>query len=722
MEDLADQYTKLKEELDDKDAIKRYVRLKNEMDSIKVEDILTQEEIVEDAEEIIEEEEEIIEKFTDKEPIKKYIQIKLELDAIKKENRIRAEEDKKQRDKKALEDKKRREEKTLGQMEFLFSSLKEEEKQVVKELEITEEVINGKVEEKPFPSYESVVNVISKQESIKDKTELQEQPVDSISDRIDKLEKSIRKIIFAEHGGGLDPNKISASLIPTTTNTYSLGSSDRTWKDLHLSGSTLIIGDTSLASSELTVLDDVTLGTVSANKAVIVDANKDITGFRNVNAASYSIGGTAITSTADELNLLDGVSGLVQSDFTKLAAVTSTADELNLLDGVSGLVQSDLTKLAAINATAAEINLIDGGTSRGTTAVVSGDGILINDDGTMRMTNVDTISTYFASHSVGGGNIVTTGALNSGSITSGFGTIDTGSSNITTTGTVSAGNLTVSGTTTTVNSTVMTVVDPIIHLQTASGGGALGTDTNKDVGLALQYHTGSAAKTAFLGFDDSAGKLTFIPDASLSSEVVSGTAGTIVANLEGAVTGDVTGNADTATALATGRTIGMTGDVVWTSASFTGSGNVTGAATIQAGSVENSMLADDAVGADELASDAVVNASVASGAAIALSKIATTTVSRALVSSGTGVISASDITTTELNRLDGIGSTVVGLTDSQTLTNKILTSPVLNTGVSGTAVLDEDNMTSNSSTKIATQQSIKAYIEATSTAMAIALG
>jgi hypothetical protein len=869
MEDLADQYTKLKEELDNKDSIKRYIRLKNEMDSIKIEDILTQEEIVEDAEEIIEEEE-IIEKFTDKEPIKKYIQIKLELDAIKKENRIRAEEDKKQR-----------EEKTLGQMEFLFSSLKEEEKQVVKELEITEEVINGKVEEKPFPSYESVVNVISKQESIKDKTELQEQPVDSVSDRIDKLEKSIRKIIFAEHGGGLDPNKISASLIPTTTNTYSLGSSTRTWKDLHLSGSTLIIGDTSLASSELTVLDGVTLGTVSANKAVIVDANKDITGFRNVNAASYSIGGTAITSTSAELNLLNGVSGLVQADFTKLAAVTSSAVELNLLDGVSGLVQSDLTKLAAINATAAEINLIDGGTSRGTTAVVSGDGILINDEGTMRMTNVDTISTYFASHSVGGGNMVTTGALDSGSITSGFGTIDTGSSNITTTGTVSAGNLTVSGTTTTVNSTVMTVVDPIIHLQTASGGGALGSDTNKDVGLALQYHTGSAAKTAFLGFDDSAGKLTFIPDATLSSEVVSGTAGTIVAALEGNAstattlatartiggtsfdgstniavalsatttalatartiggvsfdgtaninlpgvnasgTQDTSGNADTATALATGRTIGMTGDVVWTSASFTGSGNVTGSATIQAGSVENSMLADDAVGADELAANAVVNASVAAGAAISLSKIATTTVNRVLETSGTGVISASAITTTELalldgsssgsivnskaviysgtgtiagtlstvaqgnvtslgtltsltidnvlingstightgdtdlmtlssgiltvagevsmttldiggtnvtstaaelNRLDGIGSAVVGLSDTQTLTNKTLTSPVFDTDVSGTAVLDEDSMESNSSTKIATQQSIKAYIEATSTAMSIALG
>jgi hypothetical protein len=62
-------------------------------------------------------------------------------------------------------------------------------------------------------------------------------------------------------------------------------------------------------------------------------------------------------------------------------------------------------------------------------------------------------------------------------------------------------------------------------------------------------------------------------------------AGTVTADLTGNVTGNVTGNADTATALATGRTIGMTGDVVWTSASFDGSGNVTGTATIQPDSV-----------------------------------------------------------------------------------------------------------------------------------------
>jgi hypothetical protein len=60
-----------------------------------------------------------------------------------------------------------------------------------------------------------------------------------------------------------------------------------------------------------------------------------------------------------------------------------------------------------------------------------------------------------------------------------------------------------------------------------------------------------------------------------------------------------------------------------------------------------------------------------------------------------------------------IDSTVTTLTGSQTLTNKTLTSPVLNTGVSGTAVLDEDNMASDSATQLATQQSIKAYVDTT---------
>ena len=59
----------------------------------------------------------------------------------------------------------------------------------------------------------------------------------------------------------------------------------------------------------------------------------------------------------------------------------------------------------------------------------------------------------------------------------------------------------------------------------------------------------------------------------------------------------------------------------------------------------------------------------------------------------------------------------ISLTDNaDTSTNKTFTTPtitsgVFNTGVSGSAVLDEDNMASDSATKLATQQSIKAYVD-----------
>ena len=70
---------------------------------------------------------------------------------------------------------------------------------------------------------------------------------------------------------------------------------------------------------------------------------------------------------------------------------------------------------------------------------------------------------------------------------------------------------------------------------------------------------------------------------------------------------------------------------------------------------------------------------------------------------GTGITAnANDIT---------IDSTVATLTGTQDLTNKTLTSPVIDTGISGTAFLDEDTMSSDSATKVASQQSIKAYVD-----------
>ena len=161
------------------------------------------------------------------------------------------------------------------------------------------------------------------------------------------------------------------------------------------------------------------------------------------------------------------------------------------------------------------------------------------------------------------------------------------------------GNLDVNGTTTTLDSTNSTITDRLIEL----GNGTTGTPAN-DMGLVFER---GSSDNAFIGWDESADKFLVgtgsFTGASTGDLTV--TTGTLVANLEGNVTGNVTGNADTATALATGRTIGMTGDVVWTSASFDGSGNVTGSATIQADAVEQSMIADDAVGSDQIADNAV---------------------------------------------------------------------------------------------------------------------
>ena len=61
------------------------------------------------------------------------------------------------------------------------------------------------------------------------------------------------------------------------------------------------------------------------------------------------------------------------------STITSTPAELNLLDGVSGLVQADFTKLAAVDATATELNMLDAGTSGSSVTLADGDSIIIGD-------------------------------------------------------------------------------------------------------------------------------------------------------------------------------------------------------------------------------------------------------------------------------------------------------------------------------------------------------
>jgi hypothetical protein len=95
------------------------------------------------------------------------------------------------------------------------------------------------------------------------------------------------------------------------------------------------------------------------------------------------------------------------------------------------------------------------------------------------------------------------------------------------------GNLTVQGTTVTVDSTVTNVSDPIFTLGTGPNGAAPSTDDNKDRGIAFRWHNGSTAKIGFFGYDDSAANFTFIPDATITNEVVTGTKGAIDINIAG---------------------------------------------------------------------------------------------------------------------------------------------------------------------------------------------
>ena len=114
--------------------------------------------------------------------------------------------------------------------------------------------------------------------------------------------------------------------------------------------------------------------------------------------------------TVTSAQIVDGA--IVDADINSSAAIAFS--KMANLTASRLLVSDGSGDVSVSNVTSAEALLLDGGTARGTTAVASGDGILINDGGTMRITNVDTVSTYFASHNVGGGNIVTTGTIGTG--------------------------------------------------------------------------------------------------------------------------------------------------------------------------------------------------------------------------------------------------------------------------------------------------------------------
>ena len=221
--------------------------------------------------------------------------------------------------------------------------------------------------------------------------------------------------------------------------------------------------------TELNYLDGTALGTVVASKVLAVDANKDITGFRNV-----TLTGELDAATLDVSGNIDvdGVANLDNTDIDGSLTVDGAVD---------------------INATTFDVD------ASGLVSIDSSDsnGIKIGVNSSSKPVTIG----HTTSEVTVGDNLTVTG------------------------------NLTVSGTTTTVNSSTVAIADPIFEI------GADGSDDNLDRGIKMKYNAGGAAKSAFMGFDESDNKFAFIPDATDTSNVFSGTIGTLKANIEAGNTG-----------------------------------------------------------------------------------------------------------------------------------------------------------------------------------------
>jgi cytoskeletal protein CcmA (bactofilin family) len=192
---------------------------------------------------------------------------------------------------------------------------------------------------------------------------------------------------------------INSSIIPNTDDTYDLGSASQEWRNLYIdgtanidslvadtadinggtidgsiiggttaaaitgtaiTGTSFVIGSADISEAELETIDGVTAGTVAASKAIVVDANKDITGGRNItitgeiDAATLDISGNADidgTLEADAITIggitlaetiADTVGAMVSSN-TETGIAVSYDDADNTLDFVIGddaIVQS----------------------------------------------------------------------------------------------------------------------------------------------------------------------------------------------------------------------------------------------------------------------------------------------------------------------------------------------------------------------------------------------
>ena len=360
--------------------------------------------------------------------------------------------------------------------------------------------------------------------------------------------------------------------------------------------------NTSISTSATSVVTTETISGFSANNWILID--QEIMWVDSISSATFTVvrargGTTAATHTEGAMIYTPPVAqwaNLVRDAIIKIetelgtdpaGSVTDVDTRLDVALNEDGTLKTVAVSKGGTGATSLTDGgvLLGSGTSAVTAMAVLSDGEMIVGDGTtdpvaesgatLRTSiGVGSISTQAADAvNIDGGAIdgVTIGTnsavtdLRVDNLKADGNTISVTNSNgdltLTPNGTGSIivnGPLQVDGTTTTVNSTTLTVDDPLIMV---GGDTAPGSDDNKDRGVAFRWHNGSAAKIGFLGYDDSASKLTFIPDASISSEVVSGSVGNVIfGNIEGTITTAAQNSITSASSLAT---VGTVGTGVW---------------------------------------------------------------------------------------------------------------------------------------------------------------
>ena len=266
-----------------------------------------------------------------------------------------------------------------------------------------------------------------------------------------------------------------------------------------------------------------------------VDASGDIKSVTSNNTSQLTV-----TNTAGPNPGINVITGAVTNGGTALA----TGDQIyDFVVGQSYLTGNETITLSgdlsgsgttSINATiaadAVEAGMLNNNVISGQTELSSGiagtDELLISDSGTVKRTDVSVLKTYMQDNLTFTAN--TDNDVNVANLTARLPQItenvtigDAADVTVTTSGDLTVtGDLIVSGTTTTVNSTTVTIDDPVFTL---GGDTAPSSDDNKDRGIEFRYHDGTNAKLGFFGFDDSTGRYSFLTDATNTSEVFSGT-------------------------------------------------------------------------------------------------------------------------------------------------------------------------------------------------------